>query len=164
MNHFATRPKQPRELKKLMAEGFWPKSHEEAIQQNLTRRIPSDHVQRLIETEAEIFLYPDPSMTLASEHEASRKRIGESDFFAAYDQTLGQIDPMKTLFIADFGPGSDAPIALDFRYDTGDPPVIGLRWDDSSLLQGQHRWVKLAATFSEFVEILELRNLPKFKG
>jgi hypothetical protein len=164
MNLFGTRHKQPRELKNLMAEGFWPKSHEEAIQQNLSRRIPSDRVHRLIETEDEIFLYPDPCMTLASEHEASRKRIGESEFYAAYDQTLGQIDPTKTLFIADFGPGSDAPIALDFRDGVVDPPVIGLKWDDSGLLSGQHRWVKLADTFSDFVQILGIRSLQKFKG
>ena len=70
-------------------------------------------------------------MTLASEHERSRKSIGDTDFFRFYDQTLTQIDPEHALLVADFGHGSDAPIALDYRGDRNDPPVIGLKWDNS---------------------------------
>ena len=147
-----------------MADGLWPKTHEEAIKQNLSQRIPSDHVHRLIETEDVIFLYPDPTMTLISEHEASRKRIGDTDFFAVYDRTLSQIDPAQTLFIGDFGPGSDAPIALDLRECADDPPVIALKWEGSQRLDGRHQWVQLAPAFSDFVRILDLRSLPKFNG
>ena len=150
-------------MKNLLEAGLWPATHEEAIQQNLTRRIPTDRVHLVIPSEDEIFLYPNPTMTLASEHEASRKRIGDTKFFAAYDRTLRQIDPKRSLFIADFGPGSDAPIALDYRAASEDPPVIGLKWDDSSLQHGAHQWVCLASSFSEFVSVLGLWNLPKFK-
>lgn len=163
MKLFRPRLKQPRELRELIAERFWPATHADAIQQNLTERISVDSVHELISTEDEIFLYPDPSMTLASEHERSRARIGDTEFFEAYDQTLNQIDPEQALFVADFGHGSDAPIALDYRGDRNDPPVIGLKWDDSRLVGGDHQWVRLTASFSDFVRILGLRQLPKFK-
>lgn len=163
MKIFDNRLKQPRELKVLLAERLWPATHEEAIQQNLQQRISPERVHLLIPTEDEIFLYPDPSMTLASEHEASRERIGETEFFAAYDRTLEQIDPKLALFIADFGHGSDAPIALDYRGCADDPPVIALRWHSMSLSDDLNQWVRLTDRFSEFVRILQLRQLPKFK-
>jgi len=162
MKLFGTRPSQPRELKKLMAAQLWPATHNEAIQQNLNRRISAERVHLLIPTENVIFLYPNPSMTLASDHEASRKRIGDTEFFAAYARTLEQIAPDRALFIADFGPGSDAPIALDCRGGTDDPPVIGLKWDGFKS-QGPHQWVQLAPSFSDFVRLLDLWALPKFK-
>jgi hypothetical protein len=163
MKIFSRRLKQPRELKKLIAERLWPATHNDAIQQNLQRRISPECVHRLIPTEDEIFLYPDPSMTLASEHEASRKKIGETEFFAAYDRSLDQIDPQLALFIADFGHGSDAPIALDFRSSIEDPPVIGLKWHNMRIADDLNQWVRLADRFSDFVRILELTRLPKFK-
>lgn len=146
-----------------MADRLWPATHEDAIQQNLHRRISSERVHLLIPSEDEIFLYPDPSMTLASDHEESRKSLGGTEFFAAYDRTLQQIDPERALFIADFGHGSDAPIALDFRNGDDDPPVIGLKWDESGIIGGLNKWVRLADSFSDFVRVLDLRNLPKFK-
>ncbi len=163
MKIFKKRLKQPRELKVLLAERLWPTTHEEAIQQNFQRRISPERVHLLIPTEDEIFLYPDPSMTLASEHEASRKRIGETEFFAAYDRTLEQIEPELALFIADFGHGPDAPIALDYRDCVDDPPVIALKWHNMRLANDLNQWVRLADSFSAFVHILQLRQLPKFK-
>ena len=163
MKIFGRRPKQPRELKNLIAERLWPATHEDAIQQNLCKRIATENVHLLVSSEDEIFLYPDPSMTIASEHESSRRRIADTEYFSAYDRTLVQIDPELTLFIADFGHGSDAPIALDFRVNTDDPPVIGLKWVGSQLGSSSHEWIQLAEHFSDFVRILELRSLPKFK-
>ena len=163
MKIFGSRVQQPSALKKLITERLWPATHEDAIQQNGDPRISTERVRLLIPTEDQIFLYPDPSMTLAAEHEASRKRIGDTEYFAAYDRTLKQIDPKLALFIADFGPGSDAPIALDFRSNSEDPPVIGLTWDGFQLGEGFHQWVQLAASFSDFVRVLDLKQLTKFK-
>jgi hypothetical protein len=153
----------PPELKELMAASLWPSSHVEAIQQNCVRRISVERIHLLMPTENQIFLYPNPIMTIAADHEAARKRIGETEFFAAYDRTLSPIDPDRALFIADFGAGSDAPIAMDFRGAPEDPPILGLKWDDAGLAQGNHPWIQLAPRFSDFVSVLDLWNLPKFR-
>lgn len=152
----------PDELKRLMEAKLWPSSHEEAIQQNLCRRIASADVASIIPTENEIFLHPNPRATLASDYAASKQQIGGTNFFKEYEQTLEQIDPEKALFIADFGAGSDAPIALDFRSNLADPPVIGLQWGAPGT-DKTSRWVQLAPSFSAFVKQLNLWALPKFK-
>jgi len=163
MRTFRTNLKQPQELRNLMAAGLWPATHEQAIQQNLSQRIPTKNIHLLIPTEDRIDLYSDPSMTVEEEHQRSRSTLEHTDFFAIYGQTLRQIDPGRALLIADFGLGSDAPIALDLRVCTQDPPVICLKWDDSNYSDGQHQWVQLAPSFSEFVKVLQLWDLPEFK-
>jgi hypothetical protein len=154
----------PDELKRLLAAKLWPSSHEEAIQQNLSRRISSADVASLMPTESEIFLHPNPRVTIAADHASTKQQIeGGADFLKEYEQTLEQIDPEKALFIADFGAGSDAPIALDFRTDQADPPVIGLQWSASLGTDKKSCWVQLAPSFSAFVKRLNLWDLPKFR-
>ena len=153
----------PEELKRLMKARLWPRTHEEAIQQNGPRRIPVERVHKLISEEDEIFLYPDPQMTLAYDHERSRETLGGSDYFKAYDKTLEQIDPDRALFVGDFGHGSCAPIALDYRANVEDPAVIGLRWREAWRVNDDNRWIQLSPTFNEFVAKLDLWSLPKFK-
>jgi hypothetical protein len=116
------------------------------------------------------FLYPNPMVTFAADHESKRMgALGGTEFFAVFERTLKQMDPDRTLFIADFGAGSDAPILLDYRENPTDPPVIGFKWQDvleldgGSYWDGAHQWVRLAPSFSEFVRSLGLWDLPKFK-
>lgn len=153
----------PDELKRLMEAKLWPSSHGESIQQNLCRRIASADVVSLMPTESEIFLYPNPRSTLASDYAASKQLVGGADFFKDYKETLVQIDPEKALLIADFGAGSDAPIALDFRANQADPPVIGLQWCAAPRTDKKSYWIQIAPSFSAFVKKLNLWALPKFK-
>ena len=153
----------PKLLTELMREDLWPNSHEQAIQQNLKKRISPDIVKSMVDSESEIFLYPNPKQTLAEEHKASKKRQGNHEFLLAYEKTLDQISPELALFVADFGAGSDAPIALDYRSSKVDPSVIGLKWDDDLINSSDNAWVTLSPSFSEFVEKLKLRDLPPFK-
>lgn len=153
----------PDELMRLMEAKLWPSSHEQAIQQNLSRRISASDVARMISGESQIFLHPNPRTTLADDYRASEQKLEGAGFFNAYREMLKQIDPDRALFIADFGPGSDAPIALDFRENQDDPPVIALQWNDHPGTNEKSRWVQLAPSFSEFVKQLNLWSLPKFK-
>lgn len=56
------------------------------------------------------------------------------------------IDPKKVILIADFGLGSDQPIALDTRNGFGDPPVWLLVWANPNY------WIKLSSRFSLFIQ------------
>ena len=68
---------------------------------------------------------------------------------------IHEIDPDLTLIIGDFGLGSDAPLALDYR--TGiTPSVIRLRhicdkeiWDKMT-----SSWVQVAPTFDNFLQMI----------
>ena len=61
-----------------------------------------------------------------------------------------EIDPALTLIIGDFGLGSDAPIALDYRKDLNEPSIIRLQWN----LEADNHWVEIAPSFAEFVAML----------
>lgn len=61
------------------------------------------------------------------------------------------IDPELSVVLGDFGLGTDAPIVLDYRSDPA--RVLRLDWP----LRGQpNRWVALAASFDEFIGLLDL--------
>ena len=61
-----------------------------------------------------------------------------------------EIDPALTLIIGDFGLGSDAPIALDYRKDLNNPSVICLQWN----LNADNHWGEIAPNFAEFAQML----------
>jgi hypothetical protein len=65
----------------------------------------------------------------------------------------GDIDYDRAVVIADFGLGSDAPIALDYRQSLDCPCVIRYRWSQRG---ERNRWVHVAPSFSQFAEMLEL--------
>jgi hypothetical protein len=66
---------------------------------------------------------------------------------------LDQIEPERALIIGDFGMGSDAPIILDYRNADSDPPVLRLRWSEG---RDNNAWVRCAASFDEFADMLGL--------
>ena len=55
------------------------------------------------------------------------------------------IAPELTMLIADFGLGSDQPIALDYRNDLLQPEVWMLIWGE------ENYWTKVASTFENFI-------------
>ena len=50
------------------------------------------------------------------------------------------IGPDLARIVGDFGPGSDAPIVLDYRFDAVQPQVLRLRWSRSE----GNRWIVAA--------------------
>ncbi|HEX8464863.1 MAG TPA: hypothetical protein VF627_09630 [Abditibacterium sp.] len=58
-------------------------------------------------------------------------------------------DHELTLIIADFGLGSDAPVALDYSQNRDEPRVTTLKWDKA----GNH-WVQLAPNFDRFLKMI----------
>jgi hypothetical protein len=60
---------------------------------------------------------------------------------------------MKSIVMADFGPGSDAPILLDYRFDLARPRVLRLKWGPAAR---NNTWVIAAETFHEFAGTLGL--------
>ena len=68
----------------------------------------------------------------------------------------GDIDVEKVIFFADFGHGSDTPIALDFREDKKQPSVILLYWGADC--NNDNRWKKIANSFEEFEQIVWKEN------
>jgi hypothetical protein len=79
----------------------------------------------------------------------------------------GQIDFAKAVIIGDFGPGSDAPIVLDFSDEPA--PVKALQitaypnpragrapWRERANFRLEGHWVTLASSIEEFVDALGL--------
>lgn len=153
----------PDELFRLVEAGLWP-SAGQANQQNLKRRIAAADVSRLMPGETAICLYPGPWETFAASHERMRaKKETYGWFFEVVENSLDQIDPWQTLFVADFGPGSDSAILLDYRDNPVDPAVIGMGWsrDENEGERAVH-WAPMSASFSEFVRDLKLWDLKPF--
>ncbi len=70
-----------------------------------------------------------------------------------------EIDPDNTIIIGDFGLGSDAPIALDYRKDKNNPAVIRLCWTKES-----NHWVEIAPNFAEFSKYITEQVYPQSAG
>jgi len=134
----------PTEIGVLIESGLWPANEEEANKQNLKCLIPEASVRALAPEESKLFLYPPPFSTVQEVMSGA-----EADFWKDAGTAVSEIAPALTLLIGDFGAGSDAPMALDYRDDVRNPPVIRLRWSS----EGNH-WVKIAASLAEIVPIL----------
>jgi len=64
----------------------------------------------------------------------------------------GDIDTGKVILFADFGHGSDACFALDFRENENSPIVILEYWGENP--ETDNRWKKIANSFEEFEQIV----------
>jgi hypothetical protein len=137
----------PDALTAALDAGRWPRTHEEANQQNLQSRVSLQGVQQLAPGEDRLFLYHPPFGVLA------RGLVGEGDLFYNRFGALDQIVPELTIEIADFGLGSDAPVALDYRDSTEAPRVIRLQWRCGG--QSNHL-VQMAPNFATFAAVLGL--------
>jgi hypothetical protein len=127
----------------MLAEGRWPRTVDEASQQNLLSRVPEDRNRRV----RSIFLYAPPFHTVA------RIVAGSGGDFYSRFGALHELVPDRSVEIADFGLGADAPILLDYRSGPSDPRVIYLEWADRG--ESNH-WVVMAQNFASFVDMLGL--------
>ena len=130
----------PQELTALIEAGFWPKDSNAAMGQNLRSLVPESVVRAFAPEESAIFFYPPPFCLVRAQME-----VGGHSFWSDPRSAVSEIDPDRTLIIGDFGPGSDAPIALDYRKNTSEPSVIRLKWAE----KGNH-WVQLSPSFAAF--------------
>jgi hypothetical protein len=130
-------------LETMLAEERWPRTPDDASKQTLHSRVPEDRNRRL----RSIYLYAPPFRTVA--------RIvagGGQDFYSRFG-ALHELVPEASVEIADFGPGADATILLDYRTGPTDPRVIHLEWADRG---ESNYWVVMAPNFAGFVDILGL--------
>jgi hypothetical protein len=109
--------------------------------QNSYSIIPAEVIRSLAPEEQSIYFYRPPFRSVSSCQAHGEK------FWDVPTTATHELDPEKTLLIGDFGLGSDAPIALDYRRDINRPSVIRLKWS-----QGGNHWVEMAATFEEFAK------------
>ncbi len=130
----------PKELTSLIENGFWPRDPDEARGQNLHPLILESSVRRFAPEESKIYFLQPPFYRVRDFIEGA-----EWSFWSDSRTAIHEIDPDLTLLIGDFGPGSEAPIALDYRQRLDQPRVIRLRWAS----EGNH-WIEIAPTFAEF--------------
>jgi hypothetical protein len=177
----------PRLLLELIASGVWPRPDSVNLQNGMPW-VPLDRVHRFAPDENGLYFYPPPfelatcliaplsdsplSIELTMGHctcpsllttptnttEARLMYSGAEDDL----HPPGDIDFELAVVLGDFGPGTDAPIVLDYRVDRHEPRVLRL----SYAARGDHhgprhhpwdrlRWVTVADTFAAFSRLLE---------
>jgi hypothetical protein len=129
----------PKALTALIESGFWPRNHDEARRQNLQCLLGKSSIHRFAPEEDRIFFLPPPFYTV------KQVMAAEQHFWSDPRTVAHEIEPELTLLIGDFGLGSDAPLALDYRLSATEPRVIRLRW-----AQDGNHWVEVAPTFDQF--------------
>lgn len=128
----------PAQLRALIALGAWP------------ARVDDACVKAFAPSEDTLHLYDAKDFhTIANELRAGRGMTPAQ--WGAHD-----IDPERTLIIADFGIGADAALALDYRH-ADEPSVIRLVWTKRG---APNRWVEVAPTFDDFWAMVRLRARP----
>jgi hypothetical protein len=138
-----TEPQVPTEIQGLISEGLWPAENAAAQKQNLKSVLSAKAVRRFASEESMIFLYAPPFATVRM------MMAQKKSFWSDPRSAVHEIDPDRTVIIGDFGPGSDAAIALDYRGGQ-EPSVIRLRW----ATEGNH-WVEVAPDLKTFVSFLK---------
>ncbi|MDC8012542.1 hypothetical protein [Tahibacter soli] len=130
----------PEQLQRLIDIGMWP------------ARVDPGCVKAFAPNESTLDLcHPKSFATIASHLRPPGGMTPEQ--WAVQD-----IDPDRTLIIADFGLGSDAPIALDYRHDASEPSVIRLVWGEGERPRPPNRWQQVAPTFDGFWAMIRLRR------
>jgi hypothetical protein len=139
----------PDALLSVIESGRWPRTSQEAMRQNLELRVPVERIRRFAPEEEWLCLFAPP---FGRPSDVFSKLV---DFHGVPDSESppGDIDYDRAVVIADFGLGSDAPIVLDYRQGLDCPSVIRYRWSERG---ERNRWVYVATSFSQFVEMLGL--------
>ena len=135
----------------MIASGAWPLSEQEANHQNLpTGPIAPTLVAQLVPGESSLYLYSPPFRTIAESCDAH-----EGDFWREFG-ALHEVDPARAIVIGDFGLGSDAPIALDYRRPLS-PSLIRLAWARTDG-ERRTRWVPFFESFADFARAFGLEQ------
>lgn len=146
----------PERLVAMLAAGRWPSDAQAERHQHLVSAAAPDRIRAVTGDESHLYLYRPPFITVAS------ARAGNPGFWTGSVGALADLDPQRSVLIADFGMGADAPIALDYRADPVRPSVRRLKWgprvrpEHGGPMEPANRWVLVASTFDEFVELFGL--------
>jgi hypothetical protein len=132
----------PHELLRLIASERWP-----ALKRN---PVPRELIQAFAPDEEEMWFYPPPFQTAATS-----KARGDR-FWDYRTSVVHEIVPERTVILGDFGQGSDAPVALDYRASASRkiaawPRVIRLKWSAGG---HDNHWVEVAPDFESFGRLL----------
>jgi hypothetical protein len=130
----------PALLDELIASGRWPSNIDEAQEPIL----PFDRIRSFARRHEALYLYPPPFRTI--------RQAGKDDGFWNSELAVPEdVDFGLAIPIGDFGIGADAPLLLDYREDLDNPKVIRLWYGDVL----PPRWIEIAPTFRQFVELLD---------
>jgi len=136
----------PNHLLKLIENGRWPRTHEEELHQNIQPLVSKETIMSFAPDQDRIYLVRPPFSTVAE-----RIAAHEGEFWSRFD-ALEQISPDLSIFIGDFGLGSDSPILLDYAKNALSPAVIRLKWNYG---EGQrNQWLLCADSFGAFSDLL----------
>jgi hypothetical protein len=149
----------PKRLLSLIDTGLWPRTLAEANHQNIRSLVSKERIQVFAPDEGRIYLVSPPFSTVATS-------MTHNDKFWSKFGALEQISPELSVFIGDFGLGSDSPILLDYRRDVSAPAVIRLKLNPvhgdaipngrKKLLGWANVWLPCADTFDGFADMLGL--------
>jgi len=152
----------PERLLKLIETGRWPRTHEEELHQNIRSLVSKERIRSLAADQDRIYFVRPPFSTVAE-----RIAANEADFWSKFG-ALDQISPERSIFIGDFGLGSDSPILLDYRNDSSTPSVIRLKLNPihgealknggKEVLGWANLWMRCADTFDAFTDRLGLEQ------
>jgi hypothetical protein len=150
----------PKRLLSMIDSGVWPRTPTEAMHQNIRSLVSKERVQVFAPDQDRIYLVSPPFSTVAT-------RMTHNDKFWSKFGALEQIAPDLSIFIGDFGLGSDSPILLDYRSQPS-PAVLRLKWNHilgEIMASGRPRvlgqtnlWLRCADTFDAFADMLGLEN------
>jgi hypothetical protein len=151
----------PKRLLTLIDSGLWPRTPDEAMHQNVRSLVYKERVQVFAPEQDRMYLLSPPFSTVA-------RRITQGDKFWAKFGALEQISPELSVFIGDFGLGSDSPILLDYRQEVPTPAVVRLELNPilgeimpngrKNLLGWANVWLRCADTFDAFADMLGLEQ------
>jgi len=137
----------PLRLQRLIERGWWPCDEVTARKQHRHPLVTEAQVRSFASDESTIFFIPPPFQTVA-ELVPSNERYWRSEMACP-----AGISFEHAVLIGDFGPGSDAPILLDYRRDALRPSVLRLRFGKSF---AENRWMVAAEDFDAMCRILRM--------
>jgi hypothetical protein len=135
-------------LVSLVERGEWPADDYAALRQHVVPRVTPGCVKAFAPEENRLFLYAAPWFDSIGAGVRANKGLTPEQ------EAIADIDPERTLVIADFGLGSDTAVALDYRGEPA-PTVIRLQW---RLPDAPNRWVPVAPTFDAFWAMLRFND------
>lgn len=139
----------------LVALGRWPATPQASLRQNVEPLVSPERISALASDEDWLYLYSPPFRSVASD--VAAHEVAGWDFWVEHG-ALHELEPTMALIIGDFGPGSDAPILLDYRQANG-PCVMKLAWlpaDRGAPSKPTTTWVEIAESFDGFAKQLGL--------
>ena len=136
----------PERLVALINGGYWPRTLDEELRQNLKPLVEEARVRIVAPEQNRIYFFRPPFTTVA------RLRNGNEKKFWATFEAPEDVEAELSVSIGDFGLGSDAPILLDYRKNQLSPTVIRLKWNYG--VRHRNEWLLCANDFDEFADIL----------